>query len=151
MAFGVNPITGRPGPAPKRSRDGDKLQARQKINSLVFSGQLPKPNDLPCVDCGHVYKKDGTRHEYDHYLGYGSENHLKVEAVCKRCHVVRDNKKFHQTHCKQGHEFTTENTYRKKNGNRMCVQCRRRWDRGRRDAAWWRAWRIKRKLKNVKI
>lgn len=29
MAFGVNPVTGRPGPAPHSLRDGDKAQARQ--------------------------------------------------------------------------------------------------------------------------
>lgn len=29
--------------------------------------------------------------------------------------------------CKQGHEYTPENTYRDKRGRRYCVECRRRW------------------------
>ena len=30
-----------------------------------------------------------------------------------------------KTHCKRGHEFTDENTFRRKNGKRNCVACRR--------------------------
>ena len=45
-------------------------------------------------------------------------------------HGVDQNAK--KTHCKQGHEFTPENTYRSPNGNkRACVTCKRKWDRER--------------------
>ena len=69
-------------------RDGDKLQARGRTNYLVNMGLLPSPNDLPCVDCGHIYDGE-TRHEYDHYLGYAKENHNKLESVCSKCHHKR--------------------------------------------------------------
>src|SRR6185369_549903 len=37
------------------SRDGDKAQARQKVNYAVQTGRIPSPNSLPCTDCGHIW------------------------------------------------------------------------------------------------
>lgn len=71
-------------------RDGDTLQARRRVNYLVEQGVIPKPNALPCVDCGHVYEAGGKRHEYDHFLGYDVEHHLDVEVVCTDCHHRRE-------------------------------------------------------------
>lgn len=34
-----------------------------------------------------------------------------------------------RTHCSKGHEFTPENTRRKDRGGRVCITCRREWDR----------------------
>lgn len=90
MPFGLNPLTGRPGPAPKAARSGDRKQARQRINVEVRTGRRPHPNTLPCVDCGHVWADGERRHEYDHHLGYAAENHLNVEAVCTLCHRARN-------------------------------------------------------------
>lgn len=83
----VNPLTGRPGPAPKPARSGDRRQARQRINVEVKRGVRPNPNDLPCVDCGH--RGADRRHEYDHHLGYDAEHHLDVQPVCTTCHYAR--------------------------------------------------------------
>ncbi len=33
-----------------------------------------------------------------------------------------------KTHCKNGHEFTPENTYRRSNGVRVCQTCRNQWN-----------------------
>lgn len=145
MAFGINPITGRPGPAPVPPRDGDREQARQRINVEVRTGRRPHPNTLPCADCGHMWAEGERRHEYDHYLGYAPEHHLDVEVVCTTHHVERDSPKANQTHCISGHEFTPDNTGRKPNGTRFCRECRRAFDRGRRDAAYWREYRKTRK------
>lgn len=76
-----------PGPAPMLARDGDKVQARQRINVLVRTGKLASPNDLPCAGCGH--SGDDRRHEYDHHRGYAAEHHYEVEAVCSVCHSRR--------------------------------------------------------------
>jgi hypothetical protein len=131
MAFGVNPITGRPGPAPKSPRDGDRLQARQRINVEVRSGRRLHPNALQCVDCGHVWKEGERRHEYDHHNGYDAAHHLDVQPVCTSCHSRRDSARASQTHCLRGHEYTPVNTGRKQNGTRFCRECRRDYDRNR--------------------
>jgi hypothetical protein len=75
------------GPPPAPSRDGDKRQARKRVNQMVLSGQLPEPDDRPCADCGHLGL--GRRHEYDHHKGYGAEHHATVEPVCASCHRKR--------------------------------------------------------------
>lgn len=87
--FGVNPATGRPGPAPKPPRSGDRKQARQRINVEVRTGRRPHPNTIPCADCGHVHRSGDRRHEYDHHMGYAAEHHYDVQAVCTTCHARR--------------------------------------------------------------
>lgn len=72
------------------ARNGDKKQARRRIDHLIRVGLLPRPNDVPCVDCGHIWLDGGVRHEYDHHLGYASEHHESVEPVCAGCHRRRE-------------------------------------------------------------
>lgn len=71
-------------------RNGDKKQARRRINYLVEQGLIPRPDDLPCVDCADMLLSDGGRHEYDHARGYDGEDQLYVEPVCQRCHRNRE-------------------------------------------------------------
>lgn len=145
MGATANVMTKRSGPAPHPPRDGDKEQARHRINIEVRTGRRPHPNSLPCVDCGHVWKKGERRHEYDHHKGYAAKHHHDVEAVCTICHAKRDSTAASRTACVHGHPFTKKNTYLAKNGTRHCRECRRTWDRGRRDAAYWRTYRARRK------
>lgn len=119
----INPATGRPGPAPHPARDGDKAQARQRINVEVRTGRRPHPNALPCEDCGHVHMPGERRHEYDHYLGYAAEHHLDVQSVCTVCHAKRDSARARKTHCIRGHAFDEQNTYFSANGTRHCKAC----------------------------
>lgn len=74
----------------KPTRDGDKKQARRRINYLVEQGRIPHPDDLPCFDCMDGVYGPRFRHEYDHARGYDGENQLYVEAVCSRCHHNRE-------------------------------------------------------------
>lgn len=85
------------GPAPSRlgihlaeARDGDKKQARARVNHRVDVGLIPDPNNLPCSDCGHIYVHGERRHEYDHARGYSRAHQLYVEAVCTTCHHARE-------------------------------------------------------------
>lgn len=130
----VKPATS--GPLAKPPRDGDKLQARQRINVEVRTGRRPSPNSFPCADCGHF--GDDRRHEYHHYRGYAAENHSDVMPLCTACHSRRDNPPA--THCKHGHEFTEKNTIIKTNGMRQCRECRRSYDRRRkRPLGFWKS------------
>lgn len=66
-------------------RDGDKKQARARVNHLVNINLLPDPNDVPCEKCGHTGK--GRRHEYHHHRGYAAEFQETVQSLCTRCHA----------------------------------------------------------------
>lgn len=72
------------------ARDGDVRQARSRVNYLVAQQLLADPNDLPCVDCGHVHAVGERRHEYDHHRGYAIAHHEDVEPVCTTCHHRRE-------------------------------------------------------------
>lgn len=72
------------------ARDGDREQARARVNLLVRTGRLPRPNDMPCFDCGARWREGQPRHEYDHHLGYAAEHQEHVQAVCRPCHRKRD-------------------------------------------------------------
>lgn len=74
----------------KPARDGDKLQARRRVNYLVEQGRIPHPDDLPCIDCADEVFTTPKRHEYDHAKGYSAEHQLYVEPVCSRCHHARE-------------------------------------------------------------
>jgi hypothetical protein len=56
-------------------------------------------------------------------------NPAHLEPVTPKENVKRGNSlvnaKANQTHCIHGHEFTEENTYIRKNGCRVCKECRR--------------------------
>lgn len=86
------PQLGRPGRRGWQvdTRDGDKKQARRRINYLVETGRLRHPDDEPCIDCGDQVFVGKFRHEYDHAKGYDGENQLYVEPVCSRCHHNRE-------------------------------------------------------------
>lgn len=72
------------------ARDGDKRQARRRINFFVESGLIPPPSSSPCTDCGSAWCLGKPRHEYDHHLGYDAEHHEHVQAVCLPCHRKRE-------------------------------------------------------------
>lgn len=72
------------------TRNGDKKQARRRINYLVEQGRIPHPDDVPCMDCCDMVFSVDHRHEYDHARGYDGENQLYVEAVCSKCHHARE-------------------------------------------------------------
>jgi hypothetical protein len=76
----------RPARAPRTAaRDGDKRQARRRIQTLIQNGTLPAPADVTCVDC-----QAAPGREYDHHLGYAAEHHEDVEALCASCHHKRE-------------------------------------------------------------
>lgn len=79
-------------PSVDSQRDPLHLKARQAVRHAVVKQRIPKPNDLPCIDCGHVVvgRDRSRRHEYDHHLGYAPEHWLDVEAVCTLCHADRE-------------------------------------------------------------
>lgn len=147
MADGQTVRLGESGPRPNPPRDGDKLQARQRINVEVRTGRRAHPNTLACTDCSHVWGLGERRHEYDHHLGYAAAHHGDVQAVCTTCHATRDSARKAQIECIHGHAFTAENTYLATNGTRHCKACSqiREKTRGPRGSAYWAKVNAKRK------
>lgn len=78
------------GPEPAEEREGDKKQARRRVNVLVRTNRLPHPNAIPCASCGHIWVEGERRHEYHHYAGYAAGNHLIIESLCTTCHHLKD-------------------------------------------------------------
>jgi hypothetical protein len=124
------------------ARDGDKRQAKARINYFVDSHLIPDPNSLSCANCGHGWKIGERRHEYHHYLGYAAENHEKVIVLCSKCHhrdaIDRNEWKpftglrtSNKTHCSKGHKMS-----RGADGNWRCHECRleywRKYNKGKR-------------------
>lgn len=77
-----------PRPRPPRgrryapARDGDRLQARGRVNHLMRMGILPSPKTTPCSQCGTTQK----RREYHHHRGYAAAFHDDVILLCLTCH-----------------------------------------------------------------
>ena len=70
-----------------RARDGDKAQARKRVNMLAERGLRPHPSSLPCSSCGTGPEDSGRRHEFHHHNGYGVEHHEDVVVLCSKCHA----------------------------------------------------------------
>jgi len=137
----------RMGPPPNAPRDGDKAQARHRVNVEIRTGRRARANDRPCANCGHIWKPGEHRHEYHHHRGYGAAHHYDVIVVCVPCHRKLD---AWRTHCLRGHEFTDVNTFWNKNGTRGCRACRRlrEKDRPPRGSAYWKRVNAKRRKKS---
>ena len=73
-------------------------------------------------------------------------NPLHLEPVSPAENARRGLRGAMKVNCDHGHEFTSDSTGRTKQGRRFCLICRRARDRKRRDAAFWRAYRLKVKV-----
>ncbi len=78
------------GPARIPRRDGDKIQARARINADIRMGHRADPDTLHCVYCGHI--GPDRRHEYHHHMGYAAEHHYDVLPACAPCHRREERK-----------------------------------------------------------
>jgi hypothetical protein len=58
-----------------------QVKARNRVNKLILSGKLPRPDALICADC-----QDAVAAEYHHVNGYEREHWLDVVALCTICH-----------------------------------------------------------------
>jgi len=104
-------------------RVGNTKTGRGLVRTHRFSYELhkgPIPNDL-CLD--HLCRVRSCC----------NPNHL--EPVTLRENILRGEalsaRRARQTHCKNGHEFTPENTRLSAKGERVCRICYREWDRRR--------------------
>jgi hypothetical protein len=97
------------------SRDG--VYHREFAHRLVARAFLGKPE--PGHEVRHL---DGNRtNNHVSNLAWGTRAENVNDAVTHGTHVSV--LRTRMTHCKHGHEFTPENTYRRKDGTRDCRKC----------------------------
>ena len=107
------------------------------VDKYMFGGlreSVLKRDGYKCLHCGMTdaehRKKWGKSIEIDHIDGFGSRKKIKhnwmsnLQTLCRICHAKKGTPPKEK--CKNGHEFTPENTrMRKSNGQKVCRACNR--------------------------
>jgi len=108
-----------------RNASGRKVIGVHRLVALAFHG-APNPGDEAC----HIDGNKLNNHARNLRWGTHAENVGDTVAAGNHFSFGRT-----LTHCKRGHEFTPENTYRNA-GRRSCRACRNNAARTRRKDTW---------------
>lgn len=91
-----------------------------RMSYEMFKGEIPEGMQIDhlcrvrhCVNPNHLEVVNNRTNSYRGY-SFAGINHRK-------------------THCAKGHEYSEENTTHRKNGRRVCKQCKKIWDKQRYD------------------
>ena len=94
------------------SKFGEKRN--RLVHHLVLEAFVgPRPEG---AECRHLHGDPGDNRLKNIAWGTSSENSFDVVRHGNH-HAAK------KTHCKYGHEFTPENTYKRKDGGRQCREC----------------------------
>lgn len=90
------------------------------VHRLVAKAFIPNPNNLPYV----LHKDDVPDNNHVDNLRWGTQTDNMRDRVRNGNHPLAN-----LTHCKEGHEFTEDNTRYGSKGERRCVICYRKYHR----------------------
>lgn len=93
-------------------------QKRERIHRLVltaFVGPCPAGHESRHLD--NVITNNALAN-----LAWGTRSENMMDIVRAGRH-----RNAQKTHCKHGHEYTDDNTYRYPDGRRSCLTCRKNW------------------------
>ena len=82
-----------------------------RVSYQLFRGDIPDGMQV-CHKC------DNPRCVRPDHLFIGDNSANQRDAVAKKRHF-----QVKKTHCAKGHEYSSDNTYYRSNGNRICKQC----------------------------
>lgn len=85
------------------------------VSYLIFNGKIPNGLEIDhlCRNtlCVNPFHLEAVTHSENCKRGLGGKHRVE------ECKLI--------THCLRGHKYTKENTYKNKNGHRMCIKCLR--------------------------
>ncbi len=102
---------------------GHKERAHRAVWMIANGGEVPRGMHVhhtcgvkSCVSPAHLCVLTPAEHAAEHL------DEVRRSALVAASKVAAAKNRA-KTHCKHGHEFTDENTYVRKEGNRMCRAC----------------------------
>jgi hypothetical protein len=93
-------------------------KSAHRLSWLYFRGEIPEGMSI----CHHCDVRNCVNPDH---LFVGTQGDNVRDAWAKGRHFQVRNHYELKTHCKNGHEFTKENTYLEEGKYRKCMECRR--------------------------
>lgn len=112
--------------------DGSTIAAHRFVWEVVMRQPIPEGMQVDHL-CHTLAVEAGTCEGGEcRHRKCCNPKHLELVTASENT-KRQDHAERRKTHCPRGHEYTDENTYRRKEGRRVCRTCERERDQRRRD------------------
>jgi hypothetical protein len=97
-----------------------KLSNKKEISTYICTHIWVKSHYGKASKCEKCSNPNNYRYEWANISGEYKRERSDWMELCQSCHRLYD-----KPRCKNGHEFTPENTYIRPSGHRACRACHR--------------------------